>query len=83
MNKKTILTQALSHKDQELLNYKINIDNFRLAIQQVSDKYPNDERMRTFSSELEERLESEEFEFKKTQIIRDVISMQLNELEEQ
>lgn len=75
MDKKTILETALTARNAEILQYQIDIDNFRRAII-LSDKDPD---LTDFSSRLRELLASSILEQKKAIIIRDVIKEQLEE----
>lgn len=75
MNKNEILTQALAAREDEIMNYQINIDNYRRAIV----KAELDPDMEEFSDKLKELLSSSIIEQKKAIIIRDVIRDQLEE----
>lgn len=77
MNKKEILSQALVTRDQEILGYQINIDNYRLAIEHINKN--GDPDLNEFKMKLEQLLSSEILEQKKAKVIRDVIALQLEQ----
>lgn len=81
MNKIDILKAALSARDDEILNYQINIDNYACAIKKINEMYRgNDEislAMQEFKAQLENIHLSSVIEQTKAKIIRDVISDQL------
>lgn len=81
MNKLPILTPALEGRDQELLGYQINIDNYLLAIAKIEQDYPDNEDLAVFKAELQERLGEEKRQQLRSQIIRDVIADQLRDLQ--
>lgn len=69
-----ILTSALEGRERELIEYQVNIDNYRLALTKISD---DDEELQPFKQQLENLLSSSLLEQRKSQIIRDVIAEQL------
>jgi len=73
MTKNEILTEALKARDEEILHYQINIDNYVLAIELAKQ----DSEMAEFKTRLEELLSSSRIEQKKAIIMRDVIRQQL------
>lgn len=77
MNKKQILESALAGRDQELLGYQINIDNYTLAIQHIEAS--GDRELDDFKDKLSSLLKTELLEQKKAKVIRDVIAKQLEE----
>lgn len=81
MSKIDILTQAFEHRNQEILEYQINIDNYTLAIAKISKEYtgasPIDVAMIEFRSHLENMLQTSLIEQRKSIIIRDVVKEQL------
>lgn len=79
MTKHSILSPALEGRDQELLSYQINIDNYTLAIAKIDAEYPDNEDLATFKKELQERLVEERRQQLRCRIIRDVIADQLAE----
>lgn len=69
-----ILTSALEARERELIEYQVNIDNYRLAIEKIAD---DDEELQPFKEQLENLLRSSLLEQRKSTIIRDVIADQL------
>lgn len=69
-----ILTSALEGREKELIEYQVNIDNYRLAIERISS---DDEDLQPFRQQLQELLRSSLLEQRKSTIIRDVIAEQL------
>ena len=69
-----ILTTALEGREKELIEYQVNIDNYRLAIARISD---DDEELLPFREQLQNLLTSSLLEQRKSTIIRDVIAEQL------
>lgn len=69
-----ILTSALEGRDRELIEYQVNIDNYRLALTKIAD---DDEELQPFREQLQNLLSSSLLEQRKSQIIRDVIAEQL------
>ncbi len=83
MNKLTILTPALEGRDQELLVYQTNVDNYILAIAKIEQDYPDNEDLLAFRNELQARLDEERRQQLRAQIIRDVIADQVAQLTDQ
>jgi len=73
--KQEILAEALKAREEEVLSYQINIDNYRRAI----EKSKGDEDLVEFSARLEELLASSLIEQKKARIMLEVIKDQLSE----
>jgi hypothetical protein len=71
--KQDVLNQALAAREEEVLHYQINIDNYRLAI----DKADQDVDLIDFAKHLRDLLSSSILEQKKAIIMRDVIRDQL------
>ena len=74
-----ILTEALKHRQREVLHHQINIDNYTLAIAEVEARYADDAQMAEFANRLRDLLASSKIEQAKETIMRDVISKQLEE----
>lgn len=74
----TILATALEAREQEVLHYQINIDNYTLALQQIA-AMPANERaeLASFEDQLQTLLASEKLEQKKAKIMLDVIKSQV------
>lgn len=75
--RKEILSAAADSRRSEVLNYQINIDNFRLAISKIEDKHSENPDMVSFAEHLQELLASSVREQLKEQIMLDVIEQQL------
>lgn len=73
----TILTEALRHRESEVLMHQINIDNYRLALEEIAAKHEGDPHMAEFAARLRDLLASSEIEQRKEIIMRDVIAKQL------
>ena len=69
-----ILTSALEGRERELIEYQVNIDNYRLALTKIAN---DDEELQPFREQLQNLLSSSLLEQRKSQIIRDVIAEQL------
>ena len=72
-----ILTDAYEHRKREVMHHQINIDNYRLALQEITEKHPEDEAMAEFASRLRDLLASSIVEQAKEVIMRDVMAKQL------
>jgi hypothetical protein len=75
MNKNEILTQALIGREQEIMGYQINIDNYTLAIEHI--KTSGDSDLNEFREKLEALLTSEKLEQKKAMVMHHVVKQQL------
>lgn len=73
--KQEILADALKAREEEVLSYQINIDNYRLAI----EKSKGDDDLVEFIQRLEELLSSSLIEQKKAKIMLEVIREQIEE----
>ena len=78
MNKQEILNSALQAREQEIMHYQINIDNYTLALQEI-DALPVTEKteLAEFRSLLAGLLTSEILEQKKAKIMLKVVAKQL------
>lgn len=81
MNKLQTLQSALEARNDEVLSYQINIDNYSRAINKINAEHANNSAMIEFRDKLVDMLESHKIEQLKTIIIRDVIADQLTEME--
>ena len=77
MDKQAILSQAFTAREEEVLQYQINIDNFRLAI----EKAKSDPDLVDFVVNLKSLLDSSVLEQKKAKIMLEVVKEQLEELQ--
>lgn len=73
-----ILAMSLEAREQEVMHYQINIDNYTLALEEIG-KLPPDERaeLATFTSQLRDLFTSEKMEQKKAKIMLAVIKQQV------
>ena len=81
MNKLETLKPALEGRNEEIMNYQINIDNYVRAISKINTEHASNPAMIEFRDRLTEMLETHKIEQLKTIIIRDVIADQIAELE--
>jgi hypothetical protein len=72
------LKESLSAREQEVEYYQINIDNYTIALDEIS-KLPDDERaeLSGFAEQLTGLLASERLEQKKAKIMLAVIKRQI------
>jgi hypothetical protein len=78
MNKKTILQSNIDQRTQEIFEYQVNIDNYKIAIDLAS----NDPDLKGFVDQLNHLLETSIIEQKKSKIMLQVAEIQLKELED-
>lgn len=73
-----ILKSSLDARVQEVMHYQMNIDNYRIALDEIG-KLPDDERaeLSGFTEQLRTLLSSEKLEQKKAQIMLAVIKQQV------
>ena len=81
MNKLQILQASLKPRNDEILNYQINIDNYTLAIDKIDAQYADNSDLIEFRDKLTTEVKNHKTEQLKSIIIRDVITDQINELE--
>lgn len=72
-----ILTDAYEHRQREVMHHQINIDNYRLALDEIAEKHPDSEVMAEFANRLRDLLASSIIEQAKEVIMRDVMAKQL------
>lgn len=78
MNKQDILTSALQARQQEVMHYQINIDNYTLALKEIDNmSEPDKAELSAFSQQLKDLLASEKLEQKKAKVMLSVIEQQL------
>ena len=75
-----VLAESLEARDQEIMYYQINIDNYTLALERI-DSLPTEERreLSAFADQLSSLLASEKLEQKKAKIMQAVVQQQLNQ----
>ncbi len=81
MTKLETLKTALEGRNDEILNYQINIDNYERAIDKINAEHADNPAIVEFRDQLTNLLESSKTEQLKSIIIRDVIADQITELE--
>jgi hypothetical protein len=77
--RKEILASALEAREQEIMHYQINIDNYTLALDEIS-QLSVDERaeLSAFADQLRTLLASEKLEQKKSKVMFSVIKKQVD-----
>jgi hypothetical protein len=68
-----ILKAAFEQREREVVEYQVNIDNYRLAIDHIGE----DEDLQEFKEHIRNLLQSSIVEQKKAKVILDVIKQQL------
>lgn len=79
MNKHDTLKQAAEHREIEVFNHQINIDNYRLAIAEIEKNHSDKPHMIEFAGRLNELLQSSIQEQEKEKVLLKVIRIQLND----
>ena len=73
-----ILEVSLKAREQEVMHYQINIDNYTIALGEIDSLPPQErEEMSGFAKQLAELLASEKLEQKKAKIMLAVVKKQL------
>ena len=73
-----ILATSLHAREQEIMHYQINIDNYTIALDEISKMSVEDQaEMSDFKNQLSELLASEKIEQKKASIMLNVIKRQI------
>lgn len=75
--KLNILKRTKEHREKEILMYQINIDNYRLALEEIQNNYTNMEEIKPFAEHLKSLLQSSIVEQTKEKIMLKVIEDQL------
>jgi hypothetical protein len=80
--KKEILIESIGSREQEIMHYQINIDNYSLALDEIG-KLSVEERaeLSDFADNLRGRLASEKLEQKKSKIMLAVLQKQVTSYE--
>ena len=77
-SRRDILTAALVGREQEIMHYQINIDNYTLALEEIARASSEDVMdLVDFANQLRTLLASEKLEQKKSKIMLNVIKRQL------
>jgi hypothetical protein len=69
-----ILTQSIEARENNIMGYQINIDNYRAAIVDIEANHPD---LVTFADELRQRLDAELYEQRKEQIMLNALKTNL------
>lgn len=78
MNKKELLATAFNSREDEVMAYQINIDNYTMALEEISHMSPQDqEELSGFVEQLKALLVTEKFEQKKSLVMLRVLEKQL------
>ena len=73
-----ILAVSLHAREQEIMHYQINVDNYTIALDEISKMSVADQaEMSGFKNQLAELLASEKVEQKKASIMLNVIKRQV------
>lgn len=73
-----ILTSSMEAREQEVMHYQINIDNYTLALDEVSKMSAEDRaELAGFAEQLRTLLASERLEQKKSKIMLNVLKQQI------
>jgi hypothetical protein len=74
-----ILKMSLEARIQEVMGYQINIDNYTIALSEISKKSQEDQaELSEFADQLSHLLASEKLEQKKAEIMLAVIQQQVS-----
>ena len=78
LTREEILAVSLHAREQEIMHYQINIDNYTIALDEISKMSVADQaEMSGFKNQLAELLASEKVEQKKASIMLNVIKRQV------
>jgi hypothetical protein len=73
-----ILAMSLEGREQEVMTYQINIDNYALALEEIGNLSPDERNeLSEFTEQLRSLLTSEKLEQKKAKIMLAVIKKQV------
>jgi hypothetical protein len=73
-----ILAMSLTAREQEIMHYQINIDNYTIALEEIGNLSPQERaELSSFTNQLAELLASEKLEQKKAKIMLTVIQRQM------
>lgn len=78
LSREEILKTSLDAREQEVMHYQINIDNYTLALAEMESMSSDDRaELSAFSEQLRNLLASEKLEQKKAKIMLAVIKKQM------
>jgi hypothetical protein len=73
-----VLTSSLEAREQEIMYYQINIDNYAIALKKIAELPPSEQfELSSFSEQLSTLLASEKLEQKKAKIMMSAIQEQV------
>ena len=73
-----ILATSLHAREQEIMHYQINIDNYTIALEEIDKLSPGERaEMMPFANQLAELLASEKLEQKKAKLMLTVVKRQI------
>jgi len=73
-----ILKASLDSRTQEVMHYQINIDNYRIALEEISKMSADDQSLLSgFSDQLRTLMASEKMEQMKAQVMLTVLKQQV------
>ena len=73
-----ILQMSLDAREQEIMHYQINIDNYTIALNEIAKMPAQDQaELSEFSGQLRTLLASEKLEQKKSKLMLEVLKLQL------
>jgi hypothetical protein len=75
--RQTMLTEAASHREREVMHHQINIDNYRLALAEIAKNHADNADLAEFAAQLEGLLSSSIREQSKERIMLTVMRQQL------
>ncbi len=75
--RQTMLTEAATHREREVMHHQINIDNYRLALAEIAKNHADNADLAEFAVQLEALLSSSIREQSKERIMLTVIRQQL------
>lgn len=78
--RKQILIDAANHREQEVFQYQVNIDNYSRAIAEIEARHRGIPHMESFAKTLRDLLKSAREEQDKERVLLKVIRDQLEEL---
>ena len=73
-----ILQMSLDAREQEIMHYQINLDNYTIALNEIAKMPAQDQaELSEFSGQLRTLLASEKLEQKKSKLMLEVLKLQL------
>jgi hypothetical protein len=73
-----VLASSLEAREQEIMYYQINIDNYAIALKKIAELPPSEQfELSSFSEQLNTLLTSEKLEQKKAKIMLSAIQEQV------